>query len=114
MAYIYAADIYCDSCGEVIRKRITEEGKAPSDPYKEWSYDSDEFPKRAGDDEESDGPINCAAGEECLEAETLPSGHKIGKQFGGLTTDGVAYLREAIEGGGEVAEFWAEYYGEYL
>ena len=114
MAYIYAADLWCDSCGESIRKQITEEGKAPSDPYKEWSYDSDEFPKHVGDNEESDGPTNCAAGEECLEAETLPSGRKIGKQLGGLTRIGVEYLYNAIEEGGEVAEFWAEHYSDYL
>jgi len=114
MAYIYCADIYCDSCGEAIRERITREGFAPADPDDERSYDSDEFPKRAGDDEESDIPTNCGAHEDCLEADTLPSGDKIGKQFGELTTDGVAYLKEAIEEGGEVAEFWADHYEAYL
>jgi hypothetical protein len=86
----------------------------PSDPNDEWSYDSDEYPKHVGNDEESDTPTNCKAGDDCLEADTLPSGRKIGKQFGELTTDGVAYLREAIAKGGEVAEFWADHYSGYL
>ena len=114
MAYIYCADIFCDACGEAIRKRITQEGQAPADPDDEYSYDSDEFPKHAGDDEESDSPTNCGSGPECLEADTLTSGDKIGKQFGELTTDGVDYLKEAIAEGGEVAEFWAEHYCDYL
>ena len=120
MAYIYAADIFCDACGEAIRKEIIEEDTqrytrlAPADPDDETSYDSGDFPKLCGDDEESDCPQNCGSGENCLEADVLPSGHKIGKQFGSLSLDGVDYLKEAIEEGGEVAEFWADFYSEYL
>ena len=114
MAYIYCADIFCDSCGETIREALTEGGFAPADPEDEWSYDSDEFPKHAGDDEESDSPTNCGAGERCLEAEELLCGFRFGKQFGELTEDGVTYLRETIARGGEVAEFWADFYSEYL
>jgi len=114
MAYIYCADIYCDSCGEDICRRLTEEGFAPDDPNDERSYDSGEFPKNVGEWEESDTPTNCGSGEDCLEAETLPSGYKIGKQFGELTGEGVRYLKEAIAEGGEVAEFWADHYEAYL
>ena len=114
MAYIYCADIFCDACGSEIRKRIFDTDLRPANFGDEMSYDSDEFPKWVGDDEESDCPQNCGSGEYCLEADVLPSGHKIGKQFGSLTPDGVDYLKEAIEEGGEVAEFWAEFYSEYL
>jgi len=30
LVYIYAADIYCEQCGEAIRERITREGFAAS------------------------------------------------------------------------------------
>ena len=68
MAYIYRADIYCDDCGRAICKRLQAAGKAPADPDNGWSYDSDDYPKRAGDDEESDTPEHCAAGERCVNA----------------------------------------------
>ncbi len=113
MAYIYCADIYCDSCGEAICEQLAEEGNGLGDLAHE-EYDSDELPQCCGDDEESDSPTNCGSGPECLEADILPSGDKIGKQFGELTSDGVAYLKEAIAEGGEVAEFWADHYSAYL
>lgn len=96
MAYIYQADVWCDDCGKAICKRLKAEGKAPANPADEYSYDSDEYPKRAGDDDESDSPQHCAAGEDCLNAITLPSGGKVGYLFGELTADGVAYVKEAI------------------
>ena len=115
MAYIYRADVWCDDCGRAICERLTSAGKAPADPANEWSYDSDDYPKRAGDDEEADCPQHCAAGGKCLNAVTLPSG-KVGYLFGELTQDGVEYVNDAIteaeEGCGskEVVELWREYY----
>lgn len=96
MAYIYAADIYCDNCGEAIRQRLTAEGEAPADPADEWSYNSDDFPKVAGDNDESDTPEHCACGENCLNAVEIEGG-KVGLLFGELTSDGVDYVEEAIE-----------------
>ena len=29
MSFIYAADLWCDSCGRAIRKQLRREGKAP-------------------------------------------------------------------------------------
>jgi hypothetical protein len=118
MAYIYRADVWCDECGEAIRARLTAEGKAPADPDDEWSYDSDDFPKRAGDDDESDCPQHCAANEDCINAIELPSGGKVGLLFGELTLDGVAYVQEAIEEAAadscawckEVVALWQEHY----
>ena len=69
----------------------------------------DEYPKYMSDDEESDSPQHCAAGEDCLECEILPSGHKIGALLStNLTSDGVEYVKEQVQEGGEVAEFWRE------
>lgn len=110
MAAIYQANIWCDDCATAIRKRLRLEGKAPEHPSDERTYDSDEYPKIASDDEESDSPQHCAAHESCLNAIELPSGRKIGMLFGNLTSNGVTYVREtALESGGEVAELWVRH-----
>ena len=115
MAYIYAADIYCDDCGDEIKARIQAEGKAPENPNDETSYDSDEYPKYCSDDDESDSPQHCGSHEDCLNAVTLPSGRKIGCLIGtNLTDAGVEYLKEIVDKGGEVAEFWANEFSDYL
>jgi len=116
MAYIYQADIWCDDCGRAICKRLTREGKAPADPADEWTYDSDYFPKRAGDNDESDTPQHCAAGKHCLNTIELPDGSKIGLLFGELTQDGVNYVKESIAeaaagfGSIEVTGLWRQHY----
>lgn len=115
MAAIYAADIFCDSCGESIRQRIIAEGKAPQNPEDETTYDSGEFPKRADDDDESDSPQHCGSHADCLEADTLSDGSKVGKLIGtNLTEAGVEYVRETITEGGLVAEFWADQFSDYF
>ena len=111
MAYIYQADLWCDDCGEAIRERLTAEGKAPDDPDDEYSYDSDNYPKSCGDDEESDSPQHCAAREDCLKAEELPSGRKVGYLFGELTMEGIKYVALSVaESKSEVTDLWVEYY----
>ena len=85
MAYVYRADVYCDDCGRAICDRLTAAGSAPKDPTDEWSFDSDDYPKKIGDDEESDTPEHCACGAHCLNALTLSSGDKVGYLFGELT-----------------------------
>jgi len=116
VAYIYQADVYCHDCGREICRRLKREGLAPANPDDEWSFDSDEYPKRAGDDEESDTPEHCAAGEHCINAATLPSGGKVGYLFGELTAVGVEYVKEAIAeaeaglGGKEVTDLWREHF----
>jgi len=118
VSYIYMADVWCDDCGRAICKRLKREGKAPANPADEWSFDSDEYPKRAGDDEESDTPQHCAAGEHCVNAVTLPSGGKVGLLFGELTRDGVEYVKEAIAesqeglGSKEVVDLWRQHYAD--
>ena len=110
MSFIYQADIYCNACGRAIRERLDHAGKAPADPSDEGSYDSDDYPKRAGDDEESDTPQHCAAGEKCLNAVELPSGRKVGFLFGELTLDGIRYVKEAAEERTEVTDLWQEHF----
>lgn len=62
-AFIYQADLYCESCGQSIRDRLTKDGKAPEDPEDEHSYDSDNFPKGPEPDGggEADSEQHCAA-----------------------------------------------------
>jgi len=120
MAYIYGADVYCDDCGNAIRKRLTEEGKAPADPSNERSYDSGNFPKCVDDDDddaESDTPQHCAVGEDCINAIEIDGG-KVGLLFGELTCDGMGYVEDAISDANRdentwsraVVELWYRYY----
>ena len=113
--YIYAADIYCEDCGEAIRKQITQEGHAPADPDDEWSYDSDEFPKGPYPDGggEADSPQHCGAGEDCLNAIEFSDGLKIGVWLeNDLTREGVEYVRESLreDPDNEVYQVWADFY----
>jgi len=107
VAFIYCADMWCDDCGEAIRQRLTEEGKAPANPDDEWSYDSDDFPKRADDDDESDTPQHCAAGEGCINAVEIEGG-KVGLLFGELTSDGMEYVEEAIDDANRDGSSWCK------
>jgi len=113
MAYIYNADIWCDSCGRDIKKHLKKEGKAPPNPRDEYSYDSDEYPKHVCDDDESDCPQHCGAGEDCLEAEVLDSGEKVGALIGdNLTTEGIEYVRDSHRTDpNEVTQLWVNHFG---
>ncbi len=111
MAYIYCADVWCDDCGEAICRKLQQAGNAPANPHDEYSFYSDEYPKYAADDDESDTPSHCAAGEECFNADVLPSGRQIGALFGRLTTDGYEYVRAShAERPSEVTALWMAYY----
>lgn len=109
MAFIYCADIYCNDCGKAIRRRLTDEGKAPAEPNAERSYDSNDFPKCAGDNEESDTPQHCEAGVKCINALTLGEDQpiKVGLLFGELTNDGVAYVEDAIDDANRDDNTWS-------
>lgn len=43
--YAYQAALLCAKCGERTRTELTQQGKAPTDPTDESSYDSWDFPK---------------------------------------------------------------------
>lgn len=69
MGYVYQAAVFCDECGEKIKKDLNREAWAgkiseaeiPADPTDDRSYDSDDYPKGPFDvgDQESDSPIHC-------------------------------------------------------
>ena len=106
MAYMYMSDLWCDSCVKDIKKCLDRE------EVEDTTGDTDDYPQSVNDDGESDCPQHCAAGEECLNAEVLPSGQKIGCLIGtNLTSDGMEYVRDAVAKGGEVAEFWSREFG---
>lgn len=83
-AFIYAADIYCECCGQTIRDTLTRDGRAPENPDNESSYDSDQFPKGpyVNGGGEADSPQHCASCRTFLENP--------------LTDDGRDYVRAAI------------------
>jgi len=115
--YIYNADIFCEDCGQAIRKRLSQEGKAPLDLEDTYSYDSDDYPAGPYSDGggQADCPQHCGSGSGCLNAIELPSGGQIGAWLGNsLTVDGVEYVRETIRCGGEVAALWAALYDDSL
>ena len=119
LVYIYAADIYCDECGEGICEQIICEGFAPAYPDDEQSYDSDEFPKGPYPDGggEADCPQHCGAGSDCYNAIELSDGTKIGAWLENLLTmEGVEYVRQSIheDSDNEVCKLWAEWYSEEL
>ncbi len=118
MPAIYQADTWCNSCADAIRSDLRESAGALGfsfNPGDERTYDSDEYPKYMPDDEESDCPQHCGAGPDCLEAETLPDGTKIGALLStNLTSDGIDCVRAAIAEGGTVAAFWADQFTDSL
>ena len=111
--YIYAADLYCEACGEAIRERLTQEGFAPRDPEDEYSYDSGDYPKGPYSDGggEADSPHHCACGRDCLNVLDFGDGFPVGCFLENpLTQDGYDYVREQLQEGGEVAELWGKFY----
>lgn len=145
MAAIWRADIYCDDCAARIVDSIvtflwagskfnggngefTPDGRVEIkdfatradlvnylDNMDDREYDSDDYPKWCSDYEESDCPQHCGSGPDCISAEELPDGSKVGYFFGNaLTTDGEEYVKEAIRAGSDVARLiWAVEY-DYL
>jgi len=112
-AFIYCADVYCEACGEDIRRRLTEEGKAPAEPDDECTYDSDDFPKGPYKDGggKSDSPQHCGSGEDCLNP-TVIDGEKYGCFLENeLTEEGKRYVTDELnDDPGPVVKFWAEHY----
>lgn len=125
MAYIYQADTWCDACGDAIKARIASEtpDAIPEDPDDERTYDSDTYPKwYDAENEESDGPENCADGS-CGgqyvstnpgDARYLSVGRYGTFLENRLTTDGYRTLKAMLDKHGEHlpshAREWANYY----
>jgi hypothetical protein len=107
MAYIYQADTWCDDCGKRMMGDLTRRGKAPVEPEDESSYDSDDFPKfYDAENEESDGPENCASGNCAGEYGTFLQNP--------LTQDGYKYVQKMLNEHGKIlpehAAEWADHY----
>lgn len=100
MAYIFQADIYCDDCGHALCRKFDTAGERPADVEDEHSYDSDEYPKRVGDDDdhgESDTQTHCASGPTCVNAFWVGA-FKVGELLGtNLTQDGIQYVVDMIQ-----------------
>jgi hypothetical protein len=85
--YIFQADIYCEACGEAMRADAILGGP-------------DELPQGPFTCDEADTPLHCGACGEFLESP--------------LTSDGLAYAREAVAmrpRHGVAARVWAPFYG---
>jgi hypothetical protein len=120
MAYIYAAEMYCDDCGKAICDSIQAEGHAPAapaDPGDEYSYDSGDYPKHVDGTAESDTPEHCASGSGCFNAIGFAKGPAIGAWLeNALTCDGEDYVIEEVReehGCPDVFALWKGYY-DYL
>ena len=105
MAYVYCADIFCDDCGKSINDRMDRGDYISTNPDKE------DYPQYCDGTAESDCPQHCGAGSGCLNAIELSDGSKIGVWLENeLTSDGEAYVIDAVCEGGEVADLWREWY----
>lgn len=110
--YIYAADLYCEECGEAIRDRIIREGFAPSDPDDEASYDSGDYPSGPCEADRSDSPQHCGSGPECLNAIELDGQWRGDFLENELTSEGERYVRgRASEELTECVRLWLDHYG---
>jgi hypothetical protein len=108
--YIYAADIYCERCGEAIKKRLTRASVAPTNPDDETTFDSSHFPKGPYEDGggAADSPQHCGMGEYCLNP-TVIGEAVLGKFLeNNLTNDGVVWLMDQEET--PVVKFWRDFY----
>lgn len=83
-AYVYRAALWCEDCGEGIKRDLASGGKAPDHPDDESSYDLDDYPEGPYPDGggEADMPQHCDGCGTFLENP--------------LTGEGVQYVREAI------------------
>lgn len=119
--YIYAADQYCEACGEDIKQRLLAARGESAEKYEdETTYDSDDFPKGPYPPGEADTPGHCGSGEDCLAPLELTGEDGQPFKVGAfldceLTTHGVCYLQEQLANNpGPVTEFWASVYSDYL
>lgn len=107
--YIYAADCYCEKCGEDLKAKLPK----PTNPDDENTFDSDVYPKGPYSDAggESDTPQHCGSGKDCLDPTEI-AGEKYGKFLeNDLTTAGVEYVKELhADRGGPVTQFWIDFY----
>jgi hypothetical protein len=131
MCYIYNADVYCDDCGNAIKRDLAEhyyKGRACEalpdgatgvhftsvkdcagylEDMDERDYDSGDYPKYGSDDEACDSPQHCGSGGDCVNAIEFEEHSSIGCLIcSNLTDDGIEYVKEVVREGGRVADFW--------
>lgn len=113
--YFYNADIYCEDCGNDIKRRIRKELKASGSKDSPVSQDSNEWPQPAEDGGgESDCPQHCGAGSDCYNADDYGrTGVKVGLFLENpLTRDGEAYVKEMHKDRpSEITQMWMDHYG---
>lgn len=108
--YIYQGGLYCEDCGQDIRKRLKQGLDSYVDVANESSYDSDDYPKGPlpNGGGESDIPQHCDSGDDCLNGIILQDGRKVGCFLENpLTADGYHFLNSCDS---EVADIWKEFY----
>lgn len=96
MAYAYNAEMICDACAAKIKDELDENGI-------EDTGDTNDYPQSDCGNDEADCPQHCADCSEFLE--------------NGLTSEGYAYVREAIRehhatgrGDAAILRTWGEFY----
>lgn len=125
--YMYRAALYCEDCGERIRRGLRSLGRAPADPDDEHTYDSDDYPKGpyADGGGESDTVEHCDAHDACINALRVRARdpytgkrrtYRVGAWLENpLTEHGVEYVRHAIrEPRGLMRRRWARWYAKEL
>ncbi len=109
MASMYLSRLICDGCAEDIKDRIWLKSKWGTmyTTRERWEtvigyddetmYDSANYPKHCDDDEDSGRPDHCTNGADCVNAQELAHGGKVGYFFGiSLTGRGAEYVRNAV------------------
>lgn len=138
MVAIYRADTWCDDCGRAIARDLLAardfprywtpaeveavEGADGDATAARVDFDSGDWPSLDHPEEPTDSPQHCGSDAECLNAEVLSDGSRVGALLGeDLTEEGAAGVREAIEEDrasgrtGTVAlEVWEEAFEWYL
>ncbi len=106
MCYAYNADIYCDACGKEIKKDLDRQGI-------EDEGDTDGYPQWFDDGSEADSPQHCGNGEDCLFAEEVELGWRVGCFLENeLTTDGIEYVKEQHQKSpSAITRRWVDFYG---
>jgi hypothetical protein len=79
-AYVYAAELLCETCGLAQRELIAKDDPAsvPADPDNEHSYDSGDYPKGPydGGGGEADTPQHCGQCSDFLENDLTSEGRR--------------------------------------
>ncbi len=119
MSYIYQADIYCDDCGNEIKRQCMQHERRTRDILSR--RDSEQWPQEVIGSNESDCPQHCGAGSSCPNFIRLEDGTKVGMFLENeLTQEGYEYIRDEWKeflqfghGNDEVLKLWLNYYGIY-